>query len=73
MDDYSEHQVAFILKNSKAAVNKNKVKLQTLGTTKLQAGEDGNDSPLIEINVNSFECHLTTKGLRKVTCKKNSK
>ena len=37
-EGYSERQVASILKISKTAVHKNKVKQQTLGTTKLQTG-----------------------------------
>ena len=37
-EGYSERHVASILKISKTAVHKNKVKQQTLGTTKLQAG-----------------------------------
>ena len=37
-EGYSERQIASILKISKTAVHKNKVKQQTLGTTMLQPG-----------------------------------
>ena len=37
-EGYSECRVASILKISKTAVHKNKVKQQTLGSTKLQTG-----------------------------------
>ena len=56
-EGYSERQVASILKISKTAVHKNKVKQQTLRTTKLQTGRGRNDSPLTGMTANSCECH----------------
>lgn len=42
----SEHQVDFLLKIVKTAVHRNKVKLHTLGPTKLQTDRGQNDSSM---------------------------
>ena len=62
VEGYSERRVASILKISKTAVHKNKVKQQTLRTTKLQTGRGRNDSPLPGMTANSFECHSKPVG-----------
>uniref|UniRef100_A0AAY5KAR6 Transposase Tc1-like domain-containing protein n=1 Tax=Esox lucius TaxID=8010 RepID=A0AAY5KAR6_ESOLU len=69
-EGFSERQVASILKISKTAVHKNKVKQQTLGTTKLQTGRgrkrlstNRNDRQLIRMSLNNRR--MTSSDLQK--------
>lgn len=43
-EEYSEHQIVSILQISKMAVHQNKVKQQTMCTTKLQTGRQHNST-----------------------------
>lgn len=54
----SERLVASNFKSSKMAVYKNKVKQQTLETTKYKLAEGGNVSPPTGTIVHFFECHI---------------
>ena len=69
-EGYSERKVASILKISKTAVHNNKVKQQTLGTTKLQTGRgrnrvstDRDDRQLIRMSVSNRR--MTVRDLQK--------
>lgn len=70
---YSEHQVVYIQKSLKTAVNKNKIKQQTLETlNRLAEGEndstDWDDRKLLQMSLNI--CRMTSK---RMAYKKNGK